>query len=127
LLRSRLELLSPELKSVWGDVEENIPITIPQKDPQPAGLKLTLLPFQQESLHWMKKQEKGVWAGGMLAVSYCETETAFSTLIFWFFLGRNGVRIDQISAHLMAYLGPLEWAKLSKLSLCWFLTVNHPT
>ncbi|KAF8508824.1 SNF2 family N-terminal domain-containing protein [Gautieria morchelliformis] len=57
----------PELKTVWGDVEESIPITVPQEDMQPAGLKLSLLPFQRESLYWMKKQEKGVWAGGMLA------------------------------------------------------------
>lgn len=58
-----------ELKTVWGDVEESILVTIPQKDTQPAGLKLGLLPFQLESLHWMKKQEQGIWAGGMLAVS----------------------------------------------------------
>ncbi|KAF8576222.1 hypothetical protein K439DRAFT_1367824 [Ramaria rubella] len=58
----------PELKTVWGDVEESIPITIPQKDTQPAGIKLSLLPFQLESLHWMKKQEQGIWTGGMLAV-----------------------------------------------------------
>ncbi|KAF8509423.1 P-loop containing nucleoside triphosphate hydrolase protein [Hysterangium stoloniferum] len=56
-----------ELKTVWGDVEDSIPITIPQKDVQPGGLKLTLLPFQLESLFWMKNQEKGIWAGGMLA------------------------------------------------------------
>ncbi|KAG1775703.1 SNF2 family N-terminal domain-containing protein [Suillus placidus] len=37
----------PELKDVWGDV--------------------TLLPFQQESLFWMRKQEQGIWHGGMLA------------------------------------------------------------
>ncbi|KIJ32343.1 hypothetical protein M422DRAFT_184579, partial [Sphaerobolus stellatus SS14] len=60
----------PELKTVWGDVEASIPITIPEKGIQPAGLKLSLLPFQLESLYWMKKQEKSVWAGGMLAVSY---------------------------------------------------------
>lgn len=35
--------------------------------PAPPGLKLTLLPFQRESLYWMKEQEKGVWKGGMLA------------------------------------------------------------
>ncbi|OCF37035.1 hypothetical protein I316_00939 [Kwoniella heveanensis BCC8398] len=31
------------------------------------SLKLTLLPFQKESLYWMKKQEEGPWKGGMLA------------------------------------------------------------
>lgn len=35
-------------------------------DAHPA-LKLTLLPFQKESLFWMRKQEEGVWKGGMLA------------------------------------------------------------
>ncbi|KAJ7477236.1 SNF2 family N-terminal domain-containing protein [Mycena galericulata] len=57
----------PELKDVWGDLAANIPIVIPTKADQPANLKLTLLPFQRESLFWMKKQEAGIWNGGMLA------------------------------------------------------------
>ena len=59
-----------ELKNVWGDLENSIPIVIPQKAEQPANLKVTLLPFQQESLYWMRKQEQGVWRGGMLAVCF---------------------------------------------------------
>lgn len=57
----------PELKNVWGDLESNIPIVVPDKAEQPAGLKVSLLPFQLESLFWMRKQEKGIWHGGMLA------------------------------------------------------------
>ncbi|KAG2070033.1 hypothetical protein BDR04DRAFT_1143010 [Suillus decipiens] len=57
----------PELKDVWGDVESSIPIVVPEKAEQPAGLKVTLLPFQRESLFWMRKQEQGIWHGGMLA------------------------------------------------------------
>ncbi|KAF9458012.1 SNF2 family N-terminal domain-containing protein, partial [Collybia nuda] len=57
----------PELRDVWGDLEESIPIVIPTKAEQPSNLKLTLLPFQQESLYWMRKQEQGIWHGGMLA------------------------------------------------------------
>ncbi|KAF7969408.1 hypothetical protein HWV62_27403 [Athelia sp. TMB] len=57
----------PDLKDVWGDVEENIAVVKPTKAEQPANLKVTLLPFQQESLHWMREQEKGIWSGGMLA------------------------------------------------------------
>jgi len=56
------------LNDVWGDLEKGVPIIEPEKSPQPANLKLTLLPFQQESLFWMRKQEKGIWTGGMLAV-----------------------------------------------------------
>lgn len=41
---------------------------MPTKADQPANLKLTLLPFQRESLFWMRKQEQGIWHGGMLAV-----------------------------------------------------------
>ena len=59
----------PELKVVWGDLEEQVPVITPEKAEQPAGLKVTLLPFQQESLWWMRKQEKSIWHGGMLAVS----------------------------------------------------------
>ena len=62
-----LEQNHPELKDVWGDVERAIPVNVPVRDPQPPGLKVTLLPFQQESLHWFKKQEQGIWSGGMLA------------------------------------------------------------
>ncbi|KAJ7499427.1 SNF2 family N-terminal domain-containing protein [Mycena latifolia] len=57
----------PELKDVWGDLAANIPIVVPTKADQPANLKLALLPFQRESLFWMKKQEAGIWNGGMLA------------------------------------------------------------
>ncbi|KAF7354866.1 ATP-dependent helicase rhp16 [Mycena sanguinolenta] len=57
----------PELRDVWGDLAANIPIVVPTKADQPANLKLTLLPFQRESLAWMKKQELGIWHGGMLA------------------------------------------------------------
>ncbi|KAF9045511.1 SNF2 family N-terminal domain-containing protein [Panaeolus papilionaceus] len=57
----------PELRDVWGDLESNIPIVQPRKADQPENLKVTLLPFQQESLFWMREQEKTVWAGGMLA------------------------------------------------------------
>lgn len=60
----------PELKTVWGDLEANIKVVKPLESQQPANIKLTLLPFQRESLHWMKKQEEGVWKGGMLAVRY---------------------------------------------------------
>jgi DNA repair protein RAD16 len=58
----------PELRDIWGDLEETIPIVVPKEAEQPANLKLTLLPFQKESLFWMRKQEKGIWHGGMLAV-----------------------------------------------------------
>ncbi|KAF7330865.1 ATP-dependent helicase rhp16 [Mycena venus] len=57
----------PELRDVWGDLAANIPVVVPSKADQPANLKLTLLPFQRESLFWMKKQEAGIWRGGMLA------------------------------------------------------------
>ncbi|TFK64894.1 hypothetical protein BDN72DRAFT_774028 [Pluteus cervinus] len=60
----------PELRDVWGDLEANIEIIQPQKAAQSKDLKITLLPFQQESLHWMREQEKTIWQGGMLAVSH---------------------------------------------------------
>jgi len=63
-----LEHYHPELKSVWGDLEKR-PLIELSKAEQPKSIKLTLLPFQLESLHWMQKQEAGDWHGGMLAVS----------------------------------------------------------
>ncbi|CAE7175903.1 unnamed protein product [Rhizoctonia solani] len=62
-----LSVQHPELQDVWGDLERTIKPVAPQKAPQPEGLKVTLLPFQQESLYWMRKQENGPWSGGMLA------------------------------------------------------------
>ncbi|KAJ7727913.1 P-loop containing nucleoside triphosphate hydrolase protein [Mycena metata] len=62
-----LRMNHPELKDVWGDLAANIPIVVPTKADPPDNLKLTLLPFQRESLFWMKKQEAGIWKGGMLA------------------------------------------------------------
>jgi DNA repair protein RAD16 len=57
----------PELRNVWGDVAEKITPVKPVPMEAHPSLKLTLLPFQKESLHWMKKQEEGPWKGGMLA------------------------------------------------------------
>ncbi|PFH50572.1 hypothetical protein AMATHDRAFT_3854 [Amanita thiersii Skay4041] len=56
----------PELKEVWGDLSTT-PVNMPSISPQPENLKLTLLPFQRESLSWMQKQEQSTWGGGMLA------------------------------------------------------------
>ena len=60
----------------------------------PAGIKVTLLPFQQESLYWMKEQEKGQWKGGMLAVSAIIVGLANdrADINMSYFLGRDGVR-----------------------------------
>ncbi|KAH9049200.1 SNF2 family N-terminal domain-containing protein [Lactarius deliciosus] len=57
----------PELRDAWGDLEAALGIVEPQKAEQPSTLKVTLLPFQQESLFWMRKQEFGQYAGGLLA------------------------------------------------------------
>ncbi|KIP05822.1 hypothetical protein PHLGIDRAFT_91672 [Phlebiopsis gigantea 11061_1 CR5-6] len=62
-----LEKHHPELKDVWDDAARTAPIGAPVKAAQPPDLKVTLLPFQQESLHWFKEQEQTVWRGGMLA------------------------------------------------------------
>ena len=59
----------PELRDAWGDLEAAVGIVEPQKAEQPSGLGITLLPFQQESLYWMRNQEFGQYAGGLLAVS----------------------------------------------------------
>ncbi|KAK4705842.1 DNA repair protein RAD16, partial [Phenoliferia sp. Uapishka_3] len=56
----------PELVNCWTDLAA-IPVTIPTKAIQPAGMAQKLLPFQLEGLHWMMEQEKGPWGGGMLA------------------------------------------------------------
>jgi DNA repair protein RAD16 len=57
----------PELRDAWGDLEAAVGIVEPTKAEQPSGLRVTLLPFQQESLYWMRKQEFGQYAGGLLA------------------------------------------------------------
>lgn len=64
----RLYRNHPELRTVWKDVEARKKVVTPEKAEQPAGLKVTLLPFQRESLFWMRKQEGGIWKGGLLAV-----------------------------------------------------------
>ncbi|KAF6762503.1 DNA repair protein rad16 [Ephemerocybe angulata] len=57
----------PELRDIWGDLEAAKVTTVPEKADQPEGLKVILLPFQRESLAWMRKQEKSIWGGGILA------------------------------------------------------------
>ena len=63
----QLNFQHPELRDAWGDLEANVAIVRPEKAEQPKGLKVKLLPFQQESLFWMRKQENGVYKGGLLA------------------------------------------------------------
>lgn len=63
-----LHLHHPELRTVWGDLERKPAVEAKEKAAQPPNLKVKLLPFQQESLLWMRKQEKhSEWKGGMLA------------------------------------------------------------
>ncbi|WVQ75250.1 hypothetical protein IAR50_004863 [Cryptococcus sp. DSM 104548] len=57
----------PELEHVWGDLETKVAPVKPTTMEAHPSLKLTLLPFQKESLYWMKQQEVGPWKGGMLA------------------------------------------------------------
>lgn len=59
----------PELKTVWADLEK-LEILKAVPGVQPASLKLKLLPFQLESLTWMRRQEENTefsWNGGLLA------------------------------------------------------------
>jgi DNA repair protein RAD16 len=65
----QLQKHHPELRDAWGDLEAAVGTVEPQKAEQPSGLRVTLLPFQQESLYWMRNQEFGRYAGGLLAVS----------------------------------------------------------
>lgn len=65
----QLQRHHPELRDAWGDLEAGVGIVVPQKAEQPSRLRATLLPFQQESLYWMRNQEFGQYAGGLLAVS----------------------------------------------------------
>ncbi|WWD20072.1 hypothetical protein CI109_104546 [Kwoniella shandongensis] len=62
-----LSMHHPELEDVWGDLQTKVVPVKPITMEAHPSLKLTLLPFQKESLYWMKKQEEGPWKGGMLA------------------------------------------------------------
>lgn len=80
----------PELRDAWGDLEAAIGIVEPIKAEQPSGLRVTLLPFQQESLYWMRKQEFGQYAGGLLAVSLAHLPEIV-LMLTEILVGRDGV------------------------------------
>ena len=80
----------PELRDAWGDLEAVVRIVEPQKAEQPSGLKVTLLPFQQESLCWMRNQEFGQYAGGLLAVSLVRL-SGIVIMLTRILVGRDGV------------------------------------
>ncbi|KAJ2806483.1 DNA repair protein rad16, partial [Coemansia helicoidea] len=61
---SRLFSNHPELKNVWSKLP---PPREPRKITQPADLRIKLLPFQQEGVHWMVTQESTKFHGGILA------------------------------------------------------------
>ncbi|KAK6198712.1 SNF2 family N-terminal domain-containing protein [Scheffersomyces amazonensis] len=56
----------PDLKDVFPNLEssEKIPV---ERAIQPPGMNIKLLPFQQEGLNWLRKQEDGIFGGGILA------------------------------------------------------------
>ncbi|KAG0038481.1 DNA repair protein rad16 [Podila clonocystis] len=64
-----IELLKfhPELATVWDELENKVSVSAPELADQPEGLRLKLLPFQREGLSWMRKQENGLFQGGILA------------------------------------------------------------
>jgi DNA repair protein RAD16 len=94
----------PELKGVWDELETGVKPTTPQKAEQPKNLKVTLLPFQQESLFWMRAQEASVWKGGLLAV--CPSPSSPGRLMLMC-AGRDGYGKDY-SNYLAARLGRKE-------------------
>lgn len=86
----QLHKYHPELRDAWGDLEAAVGIVEPQKAEQPSGLRVTLLPFQQESLFWMRKQEFGQYAGGLLAVSLA-LPPGIVVMLTEILVGRDGV------------------------------------
>lgn len=56
----------PKLKNVFPDLQ-NAPDYMPHRATQPEGLRLKLLPFQLEGLHWLLSQENSKYNGGVLA------------------------------------------------------------
>lgn len=62
-----LKVHHSDLVDVWGDLQKRVKVIKPVTMEAHPSLKLTLLPFQKESLYWMRKQEEGPWKGGMLA------------------------------------------------------------
>lgn len=56
----------PELADVFNRLRET-PRAKPVRAPQPDGMKVRLLPFQQEGLHWLVQQENGKYNGGVLS------------------------------------------------------------
>lgn len=56
----------PHLKDVFPYLQSvgKIPV---QRAEQPEGMNIKLLPFQQEGLNWLIKQEDGEYGGGILA------------------------------------------------------------
>ncbi|KAJ3133354.1 DNA repair protein rad16 [Geranomyces variabilis] len=57
----------PELLTVWEQLETEMEVIVPVRAEQPKEVTVTLLPFQQEGLYWMMRQEESRFNGGILA------------------------------------------------------------
>jgi DNA repair protein RAD16 len=99
----------PELANVWIDLEKNSSKGKPQNATQPANLKVTLLPFQLEGLFWMRKQEKGVWHGGILAVRL-HLVLSFRVWLYWI---QDEMGYVILPSYVLA-LTFAEWGRLSR-------------
>ncbi|KAI9841471.1 MAG: DNA repair protein rad16 [Sclerophora amabilis] len=63
--RAKLESHHPEVKTMWDTLAAD-PVIVPEKAVQPKSISRQLKSFQLEGLHWMIKQEKTQWKGGLL-------------------------------------------------------------
>ncbi|KAJ3410608.1 hypothetical protein HDV05_003558 [Chytridiales sp. JEL 0842] len=57
----------PELETVWTELESIPKREIPPVVEQPENVKVKLLPFQREGVHWLREQEESRFNGGILA------------------------------------------------------------
>jgi SNF2 family DNA or RNA helicase len=64
--RRNLYSVHPSLETAWDNLDTRPRIDV-KEDEQPAGLSLSLLPFQKEGLYWLRHQEQSDFGGGILA------------------------------------------------------------
>ncbi|KAH3682348.1 hypothetical protein WICPIJ_006687 [Wickerhamomyces pijperi] len=65
-MTNKLYEFHPDLKDVFSNLKTSEKIK-PERAPQPEHMQLQLLPFQQEGLNWLVKQEASIYNGGILA------------------------------------------------------------
>lgn len=117
----------PHLKDVFPYLQSVEKIEV-KRVTQPPGMNIKLLPFQQEGLNWLRKQEDGEFAGGILADEMGMGKTIQMIALFMSDLNKRPNLVVGPTVALMQWKNEIEkHTEEGKLKVLLFHGANRST